>query len=136
MRRVLVPALFLVLVSLAVPGAAAAEAATVEVHPRAVVHDGVMTLRVTASCEPGWTVLEAGLTVSQDEQATWTQTGIGRLECDGRLHRLRVQATPFEGAFHPGVAYVSAFVIVERAGETSSAGHTVPDVAVHGRPSS
>jgi hypothetical protein len=50
------------------------------------------------------------LSVSQDNQAIFGQTGIP-VGCDGKSRKYRVTVTPLEGAFHAGDAFASAFVL-------------------------
>jgi hypothetical protein len=107
--------LLLVLVAalgLAWAGSVPAQAAVaVSVAPDAkLVANGAVRPVVVASCDPGHQVLEAHLSVSQDNQAIFGQTGIP-VGCDGKSRKYRVTVTPLEGAFHAGDAFASAFVL-------------------------
>jgi hypothetical protein len=72
--------------------------------------NGAVRAVVVASCDPGDEVLEAQLSVSQDNRALSGQAGIP-VRCDGKSRKYRVMVGPFEGAFHAGDAFVSAFVL-------------------------
>jgi hypothetical protein len=83
----------------------------VSIEPEAkLVGDGAVRAVVVASCDPGQEVLEAHLSVSQDEQSIFGQVGIPA-RCDGKLRRYKVTVAPLEGAFHVGEAFASAFVL-------------------------
>jgi hypothetical protein len=83
----------------------------VSIAPEAkLVANGAVRAVVVASCDPGHQVLEAHLSVSQDNQAISGETGIP-VRCDGKSRKYRVTATPLEGAFHAGDAFTSAFVL-------------------------
>jgi hypothetical protein len=83
----------------------------VSIEPEAkLVANGAVRAVVVASCDPGHQVLEAHLSVSQDNQAIFGQTGIP-VRCDGKSRKYRVTVTPLEGAFHAGDAFASAFVL-------------------------
>jgi hypothetical protein len=86
--------------------------------------DGTATVPVTVTCPPGSVVLEAHLTLSQDDQAISGQAGLGRIRCNGRPQNLLVTVTPFQGSFHAGAAYASPFILVQfrGTGETESGG--------------
>jgi hypothetical protein len=107
--------LVLVLVAalgLAWTGQATAQAAVaVAIQPAAkLVGDGAVRVVVVASCDPGQQVLEAHLSVSQDDHAIFGMTGIP-VRCDGKARRHRVTVSPLDGAFHAGDAFASAFVL-------------------------
>jgi hypothetical protein len=86
-------------------------AVAVSIEPEAkLLANGAVRAVVVASCDPGHQVLEAHLSVSQDNQAISGQTGIP-VRCDGKSRRYRVTVTPLEGAFHAGDAFASAFVL-------------------------
>jgi hypothetical protein len=97
---------------LAWAGSAQAQAAVaVSIEPGAkLVGSGAVRAVVVASCDSGHAVLEAHLSVSQDNQAISGQTGIP-VRCDGKSRKYRVTVTPLEGAFHAGDAFASAFVL-------------------------
>jgi hypothetical protein len=98
---------------LAWAGSAQAQAAVaVAIEPKArLVGNGAVRAVVVASCDPGRQVLEGHLSVTQDDQAIFGQTGIP-VRCDGKSHKHRVTVTPLEGAFHAGDAFASAFVLI------------------------
>jgi hypothetical protein len=73
--------------------------------------NGAVRAVVVASCDPGDQVLEAQLSVSQDNRALSGQAGIPPVRCDGKSRKYRVLVGPFEGAFHAGDAFASAFVL-------------------------
>jgi hypothetical protein len=84
---------------------------TVAIEPRAkLVGDGAVRAVVVASCDPGHEVLEAHLSVSQDNQVIFGQTGIP-VRCDGRARRYRVTVSPLDATFHAADAFASAFVL-------------------------
>ena len=118
MRRVLVggiAAVLLVSAALAAPAAAArpADVVRVQLAPKAVLGpDGVIAGSVRVACPSGLHVLEAGITLSQDDQAIFGQGFIDRITCDGRQRRYRWRAFSLDQPFHTGPAYVSAYVIV------------------------
>jgi hypothetical protein len=67
-----------------------------------------VTVRV--KCDPFGEHFESNVTVTQDDQQIFAQPGLPVVECDGKWHEYTVRATPFEGSFHPGRAFASAFV--------------------------
>jgi hypothetical protein len=77
-----------------------------------------VSIEVTASCARPWRVLEAFVTISQPQAS-----GMGgiRLSCTGRAQTFAVTVTSFGLAFEPGDAQASAFVLIERRGETRQA---------------
>jgi hypothetical protein len=87
----------------------AAVAVSIEPEAKLVANGAVRTV-VVVSCDLGHQVLEAHLSVSQGNQAIFGQTGIP-VRCDGKSRKYRVTVTPLEGAFHPGDAFASAFVL-------------------------
>jgi hypothetical protein len=93
-------------------GTAQAQAAVVvSIEPEAkLLANGAVRAVVVVSCDPGRQVLEAHLSVSQDNQAIFGQTGIS-VRCDGKSHKYRVTVTSLEGTFHAGDAFASAFVL-------------------------
>jgi hypothetical protein len=97
---------------LAWTGQATAQAAVaVAIQPAAkLVGESAVRVVVVASCDAGHQVLEAHLSVSQDDQAISGMTGIP-VRCDGRARRYRVTVSPLDGAFHAGDAFASAFVL-------------------------
>jgi hypothetical protein len=86
-------------------------AVAVSIDPEAkLLANGAVRAVVVVSCDSGQQVLEAHLSVSQDNQAVFGQSGIPVL-CDGRSRKYGVTVTPLEGAFHAGDAFASAFLL-------------------------
>lgn len=100
------------LVATSMLGALPVQATTVvSIEPEAkLVGGGSVVARLTIVCDPGREVLEAHLTISQDDQRISGTAGISRIRCDNRPHTVRVRVTPLEGAFHEGNAFASAFI--------------------------
>jgi hypothetical protein len=71
--------------------------------------NGAVRAVLVVSCDSGDRVLEAQLSVSQSNRARSGQAGIP-VRCDGKSRTYRVLVGPFEGAFHAGGAFASAFV--------------------------
>ena len=83
----------------------------VEIDDKAKLQkDGSIRLVIHVTCHPFGDTGETNVTVTQDDQRLSAQRGIGTLECNGRRRKYRLEVEPSEGAFHPGVANVSAFV--------------------------
>jgi hypothetical protein len=97
---------------LAWAGSVPAEAAVaVSIQSEAkLLANGAVRAVVVASCDPGDQVLEAQLSMSQDNRALSGQAGIP-VRCDGKSRKYRVMVGPIEGAFHAGDALASAFVL-------------------------
>ncbi len=89
-------------------------AVTVSVGDGTANADGSATVPVTITCSPGARVIEAHLTLSQDEGAVAATAGIPNVRCTGRARTYLVTLRPFDGAFHSGAAYASPYVLVER----------------------
>jgi hypothetical protein len=92
-----------------------ADSVVVEVGPTAkLLDDGqAVRVKVKVACEPPAEVLEALVTVDQDEGAASGEGFLGSsLVCDGkqRVHRVTVEAQ--DSTFRPGEAFVSALVLV------------------------
>jgi hypothetical protein len=90
--------------------AQAAVAASIEPVAKLVTNGAVRAV-VVAMCDPGQQVLEAHLSVTQDNQAIFGQAGIP-VRCDGKSRKYRVTVTPSDGDFHAGDAFGSAFVLI------------------------
>jgi hypothetical protein len=92
-----------------------ADTVVVEVGPTAkLLDDGqAVRVKVKVACEPPAEVLEALVTVHQDEGAAFGEAGITSVVCDGktRVHRVAVEALDII-PFRPGEAFVSALVLV------------------------
>ena len=86
--------------------------------------DGSATVPVTFSCSPGSVVIEAHITLSQDDQKISGTAGIAGVRCTGRPRTLLVKVVPVDGAFHPGTAFASPFLLVQnrRTSMTESGG--------------
>jgi hypothetical protein len=109
-------------------GADTAQAAsTIMIAPGAkLLADGSLVARLTVTCESGHEVLEAHLTVSQDEQRISGTSGVSGIRCDGRPHRLKVRVIPQDGTFHEGEAFASGFILLldPSTGTTEQAQHS------------
>jgi hypothetical protein len=87
--------------------------------------DGSATVPVTVSCPAGTRVIEALVTLSQDEQTISGMAGIAGVRCNGRPRTYLVRVVPLEGAFYAGTAFASPYVLVERRnGSTTESGGT------------
>jgi hypothetical protein len=86
----------------------------VKVGPTAKVLDDGQALRVKVQvkCEPPAEVLEALVTVHQDEGAAFGEAGITSVVCDGKKRTHTVAVEALESTFGRGEAFVSAFVLV------------------------
>ena len=119
--------------SWALAGTAAAQ--TVEVDVLSPAHlnkqDGSVRVRVAYRCDPWGQVQEAHVSLSQDDQRIWGMSGLGGITCDGRWHRTTTIVRSFDGAFHKGEAYASAFLLLydPNTGETRQ-GQAVETVLV------
>ncbi len=94
------------------PAGVAATPDTIEVRvePRATLVDGAVEVTIRVRCDPFGEHFESNITITQDDQHIFAQRGLPVLHCDGRWHEATVLATPFEGTFHSGRAYASAYV--------------------------
>ena len=87
--------------------------------------DGSASVPVTVSCPGGSTVIEALVTLSQDDQTISGMAGIPGVRCNGRPRTYLARVVPVEGAFHVGTALASPYVLVERRnGKTTESGGT------------
>jgi hypothetical protein len=85
--------------------------------------DGVVTGRVRVSCPDGAQVLEALVTLSQDEQRLFGQGSIAGIRCTGKADWYGYRVSSFGEPFHPGRGTASAFVLVtDPAGTTTLSG--------------
>jgi hypothetical protein len=118
---------------LALAGSVVVQAAvTVSIGPNAkLAPNGAVRVIVMVSCDPGAVVLEAHVSVSQDNQAIAGQTGIP-VQCDGTSRRYRVMVTPLEGDFHTGDAFASAFVLTcpDASCETTEQGQDARTITI------
>ena len=119
---------------LALAGSVAVQAAVaVSIEPNAkLAANGAVRAVVVVSCEPGDLVLEAHLSVSQDNQSIVGETGIP-VHCDGQSRKYRVTVTPLERAFHAGEGFASAFVLTcaDASCETTEQGQDARTIRVH-----
>lgn len=99
-------------------------AVTVTVGGGTVNQDGSVTVPVTVTCSPASRVLEAHLSLSQDDGAVWGMAGLGSVRCNGRPNTYVATVRPYDGSFHAGTAHASTYVLVQRrgTGETESGG--------------
>jgi hypothetical protein len=111
MERVLLGAVTVVLTALLVGVAPAGAATSVTIDEKAKRVDGgaAVVVRLTITCDPGKDILEAHVSVSQDEASG--MAGIGGIVCDGAPHRYRVRVGTFEGTYDRGDAFASAFIL-------------------------
>ena len=92
-----------------------------------VVDDGAgATVRVRARCLEGLEVLEAFVTISQDGVSS--DMAPISLHCDGTLQRSVPRVDALDGAYTPGEAQASAFVLVMEP--ESSETHQAQDTEV------
>jgi len=112
--------------------AAQDEGVSVEIEDTAKLrNDGAVLVQVQVTCPKGMEVLEAHVSVSQDDQTVFGQSGIP-VKCTGKPHTYRTAVTAQQGQFHTGSAYSSAFVlIIDRATNTTqSGGDTEPALEI------
>jgi hypothetical protein len=112
MRPVLVATVLAALVA----APAAHTAVSVSASNGTVNPDGSATVPVSISCTPGSVVLEAHLSLSQDDGAIWGMAGIANVRCTGKTTTYHVTVRPHAGAFHAGTAYASPYVLTQRRG--------------------
>ena len=93
--------------------------------------NGAVGAVVVVSCDPSDQVLEAQVSVSQDNRALSGQAGIP-VRCDGKSRKYRAMVGPFEGAFHAGDAFASAFVLTcaDPTCGTTEQGHDTRTITV------
>ena len=92
--------------------------ALLTVKNQAELLDGSAVVRLTIRCPEAAEVLEAHVSVSQDDSAVFGEAGISGVVCDGHRHRHEVLVTPLEGAFASGEAFASGFLLFLQ-GETT-----------------
>jgi hypothetical protein len=110
---------FVAVVSMAIalvcsaPALAAPEPISVKVVPIAQVQpDGSARVSVLVRCAPFGQVLEANVSLSQDDGAVSGMGGLGPITCDRRWHVASSVVRPFDGSFRRGRAFASAFVLL------------------------
>lgn len=86
--------------------------------------DGSATVSVTVTCDPGSRIIEAHVSLSQDEGYVWGMGGLANVRCNGRPNTYLATVRPSNGYFHAGAAYASAYVLVQSraTGQTESGG--------------
>ena len=91
-----------------------------------LVAENAIVGRVKVACPAGLEILEAHVTVSQDDQRLFGQGPISGVHCTGKPRWYRYQARAYEHSFHTGSAYVSAYVLAgaEHRVRTASGGDT------------
>jgi hypothetical protein len=111
-RWLVVPliALALGLLPASVVAAPKSDTIQVRVEPQATLVDGSIDVTVRVKCDPFGEHFESNITVTQDDQRIFAQPGLPIVQCDGEWHEYTVRATPFDGSFHRGRAFASAFV--------------------------
>ena len=133
-RTVRLVAVIGVLVLSLLLGAVQAEAAVmVTISPKAkLVEQGAVLLRVVITCDAPGDVVEAFVTLSQDNQAIFGQGGIGGVRCDGKRHHHRALVRTPQGNFHKGTGYASAYVLVcPSTGVCQSGGDVEENLVIH-----
>ena len=102
-----------VIAGVALTLAAAAQAAvSVKLGPTGKLDRGAVVVRVQVACSADKEVLEANVSVSQDDGAVSEMGAIAGIVCDGKRRWYEATVTPFDGAFHRGRAFASAFVLL------------------------
>ena len=97
--------------TLAAPAAAAPDPVSIQTSPSGTLSgDGLTaTVEIRVRCSPEGDVLEALVTVSQEQ--TFAQASFGPV-CDGSWHRISVSTVALDVPFAPGPAQVSPFILV------------------------
>ena len=105
----------------------------VNIAPTAKLIKGgqAVLVEVQVTCPQGKEVLEAHISVSQEDSAIYGQSGIP-VKCTGKPHTYRTAVTAQQGQFHTGTAYGSAYVLLydPATGTTESGGDTEPALEV------
>jgi hypothetical protein len=104
-----IAATLVVALLIGVAPAGAATSVTIEPTAKRVAGGAAVIVRLTVTCDPGRDVLEAHVSVSQDEASG--MAGIPGIVCDGSPHRHRVRVGTFEGSYDRGEAFASAFIL-------------------------
>jgi hypothetical protein len=111
----------------------AAAQETVVIAPTAKLIKGgqAVLVELQVTCPQGKEVLEAHISVSQDDSATYGLSGIP-VKCTGKPHTYKTVVTAQQGQFHTGTAYASAYVLLydPATGTTESASATEPALQV------
>jgi hypothetical protein len=136
MRLAHVVALIALVLAVATPPAGAATKPDIRVNvvsPATLLPDGSVRVDVRIRCVPtGDEPFEANITVTQDDGAAFAQPGLPFAPCDGKWHTVTATATPFDGTFHRGQAFASAFVSrIDPVTQETRQGQDVRDIQVH-----
>jgi hypothetical protein len=109
LRRSLVSVVVVLLVL--APAVATAAPSPLDISDRGRISaDGQrVTVRISATCPMGWDVLEANVSVSQDAASGLGGFGIA---CTGHPVSARATVVSFGGAYEPGPASASAFILL------------------------
>ena len=95
------------------PAVAAPGTITVKVQPVAQLQsDGSARVFVLVRCDPFGQVLEANVSLSQNDGFVSGMGGLGPVVCDRRWHVATSVVRPFDGRFTRGRAFASAFVLL------------------------
>jgi hypothetical protein len=82
----------------------------VRVEPQATLVGGSVDVTVRVKCAPFGEHFESNISINQDDYRIYAHRGLPVVQCDSTWHRYTVRATPFEGSFHRGRAFASAYV--------------------------
>jgi hypothetical protein len=93
------------------PSVASAASGAVELTGGGSISDDGqrVTVRVSAFCPNGWDVLEANVSVSQDDASGLGGLGVA---CSGRRVSTRATVVSFGGAYEVGLASASVFILL------------------------
>lgn len=109
--RLLVCTTALLVLALALAAIAqAAVSVSIERNATLVGAGEAVQVRVNVTCDPGFEVLEANISVSQ--RNTTGFGGIPGVVCDGTTHTLTATVNAQDGSYRRGKASASAFVLV------------------------
>ena len=90
--------------------AASSERIKVRVEPQATLVGPSIDVTVRVKCAPFGQHFESHVSVIQDDYQLFAQPGLPIVQCDSTWHSYTVRATPFDGSFHRGSAFASAYV--------------------------
>jgi hypothetical protein len=118
MMRVVAAASAAMLLVLASTASSAPPAVDVELQGTGTLVSGgsAVDVALTVTCHPRFEVLEANLSVSQENASGFTGFAVPR--CNNRPRTVVVRVTSFGEPFQPGSASASAFVLVLDRGGT------------------
>jgi hypothetical protein len=128
----LVGVIGVLLLSLLLAAVQAEAAVMVTISPKAkLVEQGGVLVRVEITCDAPGDVVEAFVTLSQDNQAIFGQGGIGGVRCDGKRHHHRAVVRSQQDSFHKGTGYASAFLLICPAeGQCQSGGDVEENLVI------